>query len=86
MHILTLECVEIFENEIGFINRNLIYRTEIKNEIDGLNKIDVYLNKRFIKFEKVEKIEQNELKYYYNVQNFNGFWSLIGFRFGHLEI
>lgn len=86
MHVLTLECVEIFENELGFINRNLIYRTAIKNETDGLNKIDTYLNKRFIKFEKVEKMQYNELKYYYNVQNYNGFWSLIGFRFENLEI
>ncbi|WP_340174270.1 hypothetical protein [Staphylococcus gallinarum] len=78
--------MEIFENEIGFINRNLIYRTAIKNETDGLNKIDTYLNKRFIKFEKVEKMQYNELKYYYNVQNYNGFWSLIGFRFENLEI
>lgn len=86
MNVLTIECIEIFENDLGFINRNLIYRTEIKNESDGIQKIENYLIRNFITYNKVKDINYNDLMYLYNVQNYNGFWSLIGFKFGSIEV
>lgn len=86
MDILTLEGTEIYTNSLGLQDQKLIYRTELKNEKEAAAKIEKYLNSNYLDHSKIVDHNYKDFKYLYMVTMFNGFNTLIGFKFSSVMI
>ena len=86
MDILTIEGVEIYTNSLGLQDQKLIYRTELKNEKEAADKIEKYLNSYYLDHSKIVDHNYKDFKCLYIVTMFNGFNTLIGFKFSSVMI
>ncbi|MEJ7483798.1 hypothetical protein WL639_03630 [Staphylococcus hominis] len=86
MDILTIEGVEIYINSLGLRDQKLIYRTELKKESEAAQKIEKYLNNHYLNYSRLVDHNYNDYKYLYTVTMFNGFNTLIGFKFSSVMI
>lgn len=87
MLIMTVEAIEfIHDHKFNTVTSNLIYREEIKNEMDGQRKIGQYLN-RYMTYEQIhEREKKNNVKYEYWLRDHGGLFYNIGFNYETYEI
>ena len=87
MLIMTVEGIEFIQNhKFQTVTPKLIYREDIKNEIDGQKKIQNYLN-RYMTYEQVhEREKKNHVKFEYWLRDYGGLYYNIGFNYETYEI